>query len=161
MQPSYVRPAEPDDEDDLLAMTKRLHAESGLRTRYGGPYPFCSDKARATIRDALESKTSWAGIIGERGNLQGSICIAMTEPWYSEMPFLYTIWDYVLPEHRQSTNAKLLIAFAKDIAQSFHMDIVFGMMSTERGEAKMRFYQRASGVRPFGGFFLFNHGVPV
>lgn len=153
-----VRLADSDDEDDLVAMTRELHKESGLRNSLDEPLPFSEKKVRAMLRKIIpDSHNSVIGIIGAPGRIEGSVCIVRDEPWYSDHEFIQEKWNFVLPEFRKSNNAQTLIAFSQAVSCAWKRLLIMGVMSTERQPAKMRFYKRQMGCEPFGGFFVFDY----
>lgn len=154
---SRVRLAEQSDAEELLDMARELHLESGIRDGNDEPLPFSEKKTRRTILQSFEQEHgAIIGIIGEPGSLEGSVCIAWTDPWYSEELILQERWNFVRPTYRKSQNAKILINFSKLIATVVWRPLIMGCMSTERQPAKMRFYERTIGCEPLGGFFVFN-----
>ncbi len=164
---SRVRLGTPADEDDLVYAGKRMHedAEWGLRYGNGDPLPFSERKARDTIRNALyppdESAPilgrSFIGIVGTPGKIEGSVCLSISSPFWSDAFFLAENWCYVLPEFRRSENAKQLIDFSKSFAKTLQLPFVIGVFSHERTEAKCRLYSRALKQPAVGSIFLF-HG---
>lgn len=160
--PSYVRLAEDRDEDTLMEMTRLVHDECGLRTADDAPLPFCEDKVRGTLRDAInpsdraDPSRLYIGVIENGDRLEGSVCLSICEPWYSNVRYVAEMWNVVLPPYRKSRNFDLLIAFSKQVALALKSPLLMGVMSTERQAAKMRLYERTFGVRPYGGYFLFN-----
>lgn len=161
---SSVRLADPDDEGDLLAMLREMHKESGLRKANDEPLAFSEPKVLATIRNATrrdpqnpQTQLSWAGIIGERGKIEGSLCVSVCEPWYSEDVILNEVWNFVPTPFRRTDHASTLMGFAKAMADSLRIDpLIAGVMSVERHEAKLRLYARAFRCRPLGGIFQYN-----
>lgn len=162
-----VRLAEPSDEDDVLANVQRMQGdrEWALCDAAGTPLPFCAPKARLMIRRALirqhndpDILPAWVGVIGEPGCLQASIYVSAESAWCSQSPsHLVELWNYVLPEYRQSDNNRRLVAFAKSIADVMHLQLI---SLTHSGTAKRRFYEREYGA-PVGAMFRYNATMPA
>lgn len=152
---SLVRLAEPEDVDELVQMARELHRESALRDGADQPIPFSEKKARQTIESSFESKAgAIIGIIGEPGGLEGSVCVAWTDHWYSDHLVLQERWNFVRPEYRKTQNAKVLINFSKLIATVVWRPLIMSCVVAER--PKMRLYERTTGCESVGGYFVFN-----
>jgi hypothetical protein len=149
---SIVRLGAPEDEGELLTMARIMHAESPLRH-----LTFCAEKALGVIRAAISpgARTSWVGMIGERGHVEASVCLAALEPSpFSQEMFLATTWNFVLPAYREtSLNAKTLLAYAKEFSHRCGIPL----LTTDYGQHKGRrsFYERG-GCQPFGGVMLYS-----
>lgn len=164
---TYARLADPRDEEPLMDMLRVLHGENALRSGHDVPLKICEEKVRATLQNAITpdhprstSEPSWIVVIDNLispGRLEGSVCLSVMEPWYSRETFLAETWNFVLPQFRKSNNAKILIAFSKGLANALKLDLVMGIMSTDREPAKMRLYEKSLGCKPYGGYFLFHH----
>lgn len=107
-----VRVATQRDEDELMELCRRNHAENGLGA-------FSVDKVRTLMRRAFVPCHNEPAVIGVAGEtcIEGSVCLIVDTPWDSDAPFLQAVWNYVLPEYRRTTNAKDLIAFARRLSQ--------------------------------------------
>lgn len=146
---SRVRRADAKDEDDLVAMCHELHRENGLFT-------MSSDRVREMLRRAFTKNGGIIGVIGDRGKLQGSIYLLLTQLWYSDDFHIEELWNYVRPEYRKfnnPTHAEEMIRFAKRCGDELGIPVIIGIMSNTRTEAKVRIYRRQLGD-PVGAFFL-------
>lgn len=165
--PDLVRLADPSDEEELLAMSKLIHAESGLRTASGEPFAFSEDKARATLQEALvprrndpDAGRAWLGVTGAPGALEGSVYLRLGSPWGSEAAYLLEFWNYVMPQYRKSSMiARRLIAFSTARATALGLPLVTGVMSTAGQAARQRFYERELGFKAFGQFYVHHVGT--
>lgn len=146
--PPNVRLAEPRDEDEIIAMCRRLHAENAI-------FAMSDDRVRATVRKGLNRDQSILGVIGPPGNIQASIYLTVAQFWYTNSQHLEEIWNYVLPEFRNSRNAKDLISYAKWCSDTIGLPLMIGILSTIRLEAKQRLYERQLGS-PAGVLYLHN-----
>lgn len=145
---SRVRAARPCDEDEIMAVCRRLHEENGL-------LHMSDDKVRQMLRRAFNKEGGIVGVIGEPGHIEGAIYLMISTLWYSHTWILEELFNFVLPEHRKSTNAKDLVEFAKRASEEMGLPLIIGVLSNERTEAKVRLYERQLG-KPSGAFFVHN-----
>lgn len=141
-----VRVAKPDDEDGIMDLCHLLHAENGL-------FPLDADLVRGLVRTVLCDKQGFIGVIGERGQLEGSILLRLSSMWYSTSPVLEEYWNFVHPEYRKSERAKYMVQFAKSCADRMELPLLIGIVSNERTEAKCRLYNRM--LPKAGQFYLY------
>ena len=155
--PTRVRVADARDEDALMDHIRAMHTEHGM-------FPLCESKAaeklRLALEGTLEQRSGLIGVIGPRGELQGSIYLQVGSNWYSSALYLEEVWNYVGPEFRNSTNSSDLIAFAKAMGNHFHVALAIGVLSNVRTEAKIRLYRKQLG-EPAGAFFFHRSGERV
>ena len=158
-----VRLADREDEHCIVDMVRRLHDESALRTGDGEPLPLDLNRVRETVQRAVipnrngQDMPAWIGVIGRHRERQGSVYLSMERTWYSATPIVAELWNYCLPEHRKSHNARALIEFAKASAAAIDAILVMGIMTSGREEAKARFYRRQLG-NPVGAYFAWDGG---
>lgn len=157
-----VRIAGPDDEDALVEAVRVVATggEWGLRYSSGVPLCFSEPKTRRIVRNAINPMArndgqAWIGVVGDVGQVEGSVCLSIGEAFCSEDPLLFENWNFVLPDHRRSDNARRLIAFSTAMSRVLRLPLVIGVMSHVRTEAKCRLYERSFG-RPLGSLFLYN-----
>lgn len=143
-----VRLAKPEDEEEIFQICKMLHQENAI-------FPMSEPKVRNRIRECLYQKGGIIGVVGEPGSIEAIICLTLGSLWYTDAWSLDEHFNYVLPNHRRSDNAKELIIFAKACAQNLNLPLMIGILSNERTEAKVRLYKRQLGA-PSGAFFLVN-----
>jgi len=132
----------------LMEMCVRLHEENGIGHRMD------PNRVLAVIEKAVANKQGWIGVIGDNGRIEGSICLLINQMWYSDQWCIEEFWNYVLPEYRQSDNAKQLIRCAKWVSDEMGMPMLISILSNIRTEAKIRMYRRELG-EPAGAFFLY------
>jgi hypothetical protein len=143
---SRVRRADAKDEDELVAMCHELHRENGLFTMSG-------ERVRDMLRRAFAKNGGIVGVIGERGRLQGSIYLLLTQLWYSDDFHLEELWNFVRAPFRKTNNLQEQIDFAKHCSDELGIPAIIGILSNVRTEAKVRIYQRQLG-KPAGAFFV-------
>lgn len=156
-----VRLAVREDEQCIVDMVKRVHEESALRSTTGDLLPLDPVRVREAVQRAIipnrngNELPAWIGVIGRHRELHGSVYLSMEQTWYSSEPIVAELWNYLLPEHRKSGNARALIEFAKESAKAAKCTLVMGIMTAGREEAKARFYRRQLG-NPVGAFFAWS-----
>lgn len=144
---SRVRRADESDENELVAMCHELHRENGVFT-------MSSDRVRDMLRRAFDRRGGIIGVIGERGHLEGSIYLLLTQLWYTDDYHVEELWNYVRPDYRKTDNAKEFLAFAKRCSDELGIDSIIGILSNDRTQAKIRLYERQLG-KPAGAYFLY------
>ncbi len=146
MYTGRVRIAKAGDEEEVMAMCRRLHSENGM-------FEMNDEKVRAVLRQAFNREGGILGVIGESGNIEAAIYMLVSTYWYSDVPHLEELFSYVLPEYRRSTNALDLVEFARWCSDHSGFKLVIGIQSNEQTMAKVRLYRRRLG-EPIGAFFL-------
>lgn len=144
---SRVRIATAADGDDLIELCKLLHSENGV-------FAMDQTRVRATLDRAFRREGGLIGVIGNPGHVEGAIVLQISQLWYSEQWCLEELFSFVSPRFRRSTNAKDLIAFAKQASEKLGIPLLIGVLSNERTEAKVKLYSRHLG-NPAGAFFLY------
>lgn len=142
-----VRVARKSDEPELLRLLHLMHAEGGL-------LPLDVERARETFNIAFNRKGGIIGVIGD-GKIEAATYLLITTHWYTRSHHLEELFCFVDPDHRQSTHAKSLIAFAKDSATALAMPLLIGIMTNKRMAPKVRLYRGQLG-HPAGAYFIFN-----
>jgi GNAT superfamily N-acetyltransferase len=128
-----VRKAKPRDREAILKICEQNHSENG--------------------------QGAIIGVVG-RDRIEGLIMLLIAQFWYTEDWCLEEIMNFVLPDHRRSTHAKDLIAFAKRCSEEIGIPLVIGVVANERTKAKMELYRRQLGD-PCGGYFLHRPAHPL
>lgn len=143
--PDRVRVATERDGDEIMDLCRRNHAENGIGA-------FAPDKVRAVFRRSFEPGRNDPAIIGIIGGncIEGSVGLVIDQPWDSETSLLMALWNYVLPEHRATTNMKDLTAFATRLSEpapvGIGVPLWMGVITTRRTEAQERLYRRHMGA---------------
>lgn len=139
------------DEDGVVAMGKIVHAEVGH-------FAWNENKIRLMIRRATDRKGGILGVIGEPGAIVGSIFLLLDEVWYSDEWNLVEMWNFVHPEHRNSSYAQQMLKFAKGVAKTMGIKLNVGLFNNVRLEAKEKLYSR---YLPFAGvFYMYDPNEP-
>ncbi len=141
-----VRIAGKNDEEELMEICRRLHAENGM-------FPMNQNKVRDVLRKAFNREGGILGVIGDPGKIEGAIYMMVSTFWYSDECHLEELFSYVLPEYRRSRNALELVEFGKWCSDQSGFKLLIGIQSNERTAAKIRLYHRKLGD-PIGAFFL-------
>ena len=157
-----VRFADSEDEDDLLALCRAKHAEEGLRSASGRPFEFSEHKTRGTLQVALQARRNepdagqaWCGVLGARGQIQGSVYLILQSPYDSEEMYLSQLWSWIYPAYRRSPNAMALLMFSQKLALAIGVPMVGGVVSYCDGDAKLRFFRR-NGCQPIATLYSYN-----
>lgn len=159
-QPSIVRPATPLDEDQIMGLCRLLHQENGL-------FSLDEGKVRDFVWRALNPNKldkhdlgprGIIGVIGQEGDLEGLIYMLISQFWYSSEMHLEELFNYVRPDSRSSMHARNLITYAKACSLSTSLPLLIGVISNDRTEAKVRFYERQ--LDRVGAFFFFSGKDP-
>jgi hypothetical protein len=143
-----VRIVTADDEEEVVAMCKRLHEENGL-------FSLSETRVRECIRRCINAQGTIVAVIGPPGGIEGSICMEMTSFYYTDDLHLSELWNFVDEQHRRSRNAEALIEFGKACALKMQMPFFTGIITNRRLAGKVRLYRRLLG-NPVGAYFIFN-----
>lgn len=141
-----VRKARPSDRDTVLGICRQNHAENGQ-------FGLSMRKVEGMVDKAFSNEGCIIGTVGQGNNIEGIIMLLIAQFWYTDDWCLEEIMNYVLPEHRRSTHAKDMIAFAKRCSDEIQIPLVIGVVSNERTKAKIELYRRQLG-EPVGGYFM-------
>ena len=135
--PTRVRFAGPQDEDAILALCRRDHAERGIGQ-------FAADKVRSVIR----SSSTLIGIAGG-DDIEGTIGLVVETAWNSSTELLVCRWNFVRPECRRSTHMRDMMAWAKELAKpspdGIGVPLFADAIATPRTEGQVRLYRRQLG----------------
>lgn len=142
-----VRLAAPGDEDEIMAMCRRLHAENGL-------FALDDDLVRALLQRYFRRDKVIVGVIGAPGHIEASTCIVFSTMYYTPEWHLAELWNFVDEPFRQSRNLEALIGFGKNSADRIGLPLITGIITDTRTAAKVRLYRRLLGT-PAGAFFVY------
>jgi hypothetical protein len=145
MKVSEVRIATPADRDAMLPLLYLMHKENGVA-------PLSERKMQAALDRGLARDKAIVGVIEEDGIIKASIGLFVHEWWYSESVHIEDFWNFVHPEHRQSTHAKSLLKFARKASDGLVVQLLIGILSSERTAAKVRLYENEFGPSMGAGF---------
>jgi hypothetical protein len=160
-----VRIGKAADEDLLIGAMREMHLDNewGIRHADGSPLRFSEPRARSFLRRALipdhnnQDDEAWIGILGPIGRVWGSVYLSVGQVPCCEDRLIYEMWNWVLPDYRESNGARHLLSFATALAGVMQMPLVIGVMSHVRTEAKRRLYERALRTPAMGAVFLYHH----
>jgi hypothetical protein len=141
-----VRKARPTDRSTILNILEQNHGENGQ-------FGLSMRKVEGMVDKAFSNDGCIIGTVGHGSNIEGIIMLLIAQFWYTDDWCLEEIINYVLPEHRRSTHAKDMIAFAKRCSDEIKIPLVIGVVSNERTKAKIELYRRQLGD-PVGGYFI-------
>lgn len=146
-RPSNVRMARADEEDQIYELLMKLYDENAL-------FSLDEKKVREVIRMATEGRFGVIGIIDGPNGIEGSVGLSVTQWWYTSEWHLGEYWNFVREDCRQSNHAKDLINFSKWCAETMHLPLHMGIVTTKRTAAKERLYRRI--LPKVGAFFMYN-----
>lgn len=139
-----VRIASMDDRAGMLSLLDLMHAENGVAS-------LCRPKMEAALDRGLRRERSLIGVIGDN-KIEAAIGLVIHSWWYSEDAHFEDIFNFVHPEHRKSSHARELLGFAKKAADDLGIQLLIGVLSTERTQAKVKLYERIFGPSAGAGF---------
>jgi hypothetical protein len=143
-----VRLALPVDEAELMAMCRRLWKENGL-------FSFSETKVSECLRRYYRADNTIVAVIGAPGKIEASMCLMVSEFYYTTDWHLAELWNFVDEEYRRSRNAEALIEFGKDCSDKMQIPFFTGIITNRQMAGKVRLYRRMLG-HPAGAFFVHN-----
>jgi hypothetical protein len=147
--PAVVRTGQPEDLDEVMRLGKMIYEEIGV-------FKFNDEKVKSQIVPALNKQNAIAGVVGERGKLEGMIILRISENWYADGQILEELCVFVDPEYRNAKDSRVqaLLKFALKCADELKMPLMIGILSNDRTNAKVSLYERYFGP-PAGAFFMY------
>lgn len=139
-----IRIAGPEDYQEVFRIACLLHNENGQHS-------FSEIKVKEFMWLGCNRVDAMIGVIGPPTNLKAMIYLQIQPIFYSDEFQLGEVFNYVRPDARKSDYAKRMILFAKKCADDTGLDLMIGVISDKRLEAKKRLYQR---LLPEGGIFF-------
>ena len=143
-----VRLAVPSDEEAIMAMCRRLHEENGLFT-------LNDEKVRDCIRRSYDRKGGIVGVVDVDGVIEASMCLMVSDFYYTDDWHLAELWNYVEEPYRRSYNARALLDFAKGCSERMKVPLFTGIITNKQMAGKVRMYRQMLGY-PTGAFFVYN-----
>ena len=122
------------------------------------PFPIDESMAWPVLRRALAGEGGVIGVIRKSGQIEASIFLNISRPWFSSSEFILERWAFVRPQFRKSRNAKSLLLFAKRQADRLNAPLRIGVGSKNSIERKLSLYKRIFGV-PSNNIFLYTPGM--
>lgn len=146
-----VRAANERDELSLVDLLHQAHKDNGL-------YALSEAKLEADIMRGTRKQGGFIGVIDGHNGIEGSVGIFLEQLSYSDTWWLVDHWNFVREDCRRTTHAKRLIEWAKWISDQMGIDLLMGVITNKRTEAKVRLYQRQ--LPCVGAFFLHRAQTP-
>jgi GNAT superfamily N-acetyltransferase len=142
---SEVRIATPADREGMVELLHLMHEENGVASLSVPKMLLALD--RGLVRDK-----AIIGVIEEDGVIKASIGLFIWSWWYSDDMHLEDCWNFVHPEYRKSTHAKSLLTFARKASDDLGIQLLIGILSSDRTAAKIRLYEKIFGPSMGAGF---------
>ena len=130
-----VEPASVEDEDQVVNVARELAKENGA-------YDTAEDLAIPLLHSALDGGGCIGVIRGADKEIQATIFLKVSTPWYSTEPFLDEYFLFCRPQYRKSNNAKSLIQFAKRQSDRLNLPLRIGIISKIEIARKLELYRR-------------------
>lgn len=146
VMPLEVRMAEPADRQPLWELMIMLHGENGL-------FSVSPTKVDAMLDRYYNRQGALVGVIGDVGSPVAAIYLEITQAVYSDDYMLCEQFNFVHPDHRRSSYAKQLIAYAKRCSDGLTLPLMVGILSNKRTEAKMVLYDKW--LTRAGGYYIY------
>ncbi|MEJ0093321.1 MAG: GNAT family N-acetyltransferase [Methylocella sp.] len=141
---NVLRIATTDDYQEIFRICCVLHQENGQ-------HEFSEEKAKNVIWRGVNRQNAIIGVIGPSNDIRAVIYLEICPVYYSDEMQLLELFNFVRPDYRKSDYAKRMIQFAKHAADQTGLDLLIGVISDTRLEAKKRLYER---LLPVGGVFF-------
>ena len=148
-----VRIAQPADEDEVMAMCRRLWSENGI-------FSFDDEKVRKLLHRCFNKEGTIVGVIGEPGHIEASTCLGIGDFYYTGDWHLEEFWNFVDVEYRRSKNADALIEFGKKCSDSMGIPFFTGIITAKQMAGKVRLYRRRLG-HPIGAYFMYGASLAL
>lgn len=148
-----VRIAGPRDAQAIFNLLVELYRENAIQKISERKVWGWIQRATSPVPD--ESQLGIIGVIDGEKEIEASIGMFLSELWYTEDKHIDEFWNYVRPQYRRSSHAKIMIEFGKWCAIRLTTPLLMGIISNIRTEAKVRLYSRQL---PFTGAFFW-YGV--
>lgn len=146
VEPTEVRMATAADRQPLLDLMILLHGENGL-------FSVSPAKVDAMLDRFYRGQGALIGVIGEVGAPVGAIYLEISQVVYSDDWLLVEQFNFVHPDHRRSSYAKQLIAYAKRCSDELKLPLMVGILSNIRTQAKMVLYDKW--LTRAGGYYIY------
>jgi GNAT superfamily N-acetyltransferase len=136
----------------VMDASRAIHAEIGQ-------HPLSYPKLAAVIWRGLIRQGAMIGVIGQPEYVKAMIYLEVDDIYYSDDMVLTEKFNFVRPEFRKSDYAKRLIRFAKETAAQTGLDLMIGIFTDKRLEAKERLYNREFPEGRAGVWYRHKHAV--
>lgn len=146
IEPVDVRMAVPEDRKPLWELMITLHGENGL-------FSVSPAKVERMLDRFYNQEGAMIGVVGPVGAPVGAIYLEISQVVYSDDWLLVEQFNFVHPDHRRSSYAKQLIAYAKRCSDELKLPLMVGILSNTRTEAKMVLYDKW--LTRAGGYYIY------
>lgn len=141
-----LRIAGPEDFQELFRVSCFLHSENGQHV-------FSEEKCRHVLWRGCNQNNAIIGVIGSSTDIKAMIFLSLEPVYYSDEYQLVELFNFVRPDCRTHGYAARMLRFAKGLADETGLDLLIGIISDIRLEAKIRLYDRE--LKKAGAFFTY------
>lgn len=155
--PSVVRPARPEEYEEIVGLLRLNHKENGAFLPSKAKVDWLLERVLLPERIPPTDMgiRGYMGVIGpENGPLEGFILLVIASYWYTDELHLEELATFVHPNHRRSKHAQELLQYSKKMSDALGIPLLVGIISNKRTEAKVRLYRKY--LPEAGSFFLYN-----
>jgi len=140
-----VRIATPADRDGMISLLHLMYEENGVAE-------LSVPKMLVALDRGLARDKAIIGVVGEPNNIKAAIGLYASAWWYSDEIHLEDYFNFVRKDCRKSTYGKDLLSFAKKASDDLKIQLLIGILSNERTQAKVKLYERFFGPSAGAGF---------
>lgn len=130
-----IRTAGPQDFTPLMQLCAQLHAENGQ-------HDLDETKLAHLVWRGVSRQNAIIGVIGPTEDIRAMIYLIIDPVDYSNELQLLERWAFVREDSRRLPFAKRLVQFAIKCSEETGLELLIGILSDERLEAKRRLYKR-------------------
>jgi hypothetical protein len=139
------------DADGVMKCLRVMHEENGL-------FALAEDRVLELIRLAVDdraplTKRPIIGVIGPPGDIEATICLMLTQLYYTDEFHLSDMWNFIRPDCRKKMYINALLQFAKDCSDKVGVPLMSGVISNKRTEPKSASIRNISPCS--GAFFVY------
>lgn len=153
---SVVRPAHPEDYEEIWRLFRTAHHENGMFSISEAKVDWILSRILYPhlIPHDDTGMRGYMGVIGEPGALEAFIMMILATYWYTDEIHLEELATFVHPNHRRSKHAQALLNYSKKMSDAIKIPLLIAVVSNQRTESKVRLYRKH--FPETGSFFLYN-----
>lgn len=145
-----VRLGTPADLMSIMKLLVPMHDEESVE-------PVDHLKVYYTVERLLRHDGGVVGVIRDKGEIQGTVGLALEEVWYSSSKHLRKLWLFVPEAHRKSFHGRSMLEFSKLYADTIGIPLWADEICTPATEKKVDLVGRQ--LPQMGHVFLYNRRI--